>query len=326
MRQEMRSAGEGRAVEARPAHERPTIGLALSGGGARGWAHIGVIGSLRDLGIEPDIVCGTSIGALVGGAYVTGRMDDLADWLEQLRWRDVVGFLDVTLNGGFIEGKKLFDFFRRHFQDVAIETLPRPYAAVATRLDSGQEVWLREGSMLDAVRASIAFPGLFTPAVHNGRRLVDGVLTNPVPVSVCRALGADVVIAVALQPNLRGRRPSKKKERSTLPSGQAPMSVSEGLIDKVKRTLVQSTISIMGSSRDETPSVLDVVASSVEIMQLRIMRSRMAGDPPEFMIMPQVPALGFLDFHRATEAMEAGRRAVDRVRGELEAFKAGLSE
>ena len=324
MRQEMRSAGKGRAVEARPAHDRPTIGLALSGGGARGWAHIGVIGSLRDLGIEPDIVCGTSIGALVGGAYVTGRMDDLADWLEQLRWRDVVGFLDVTLNGGFIEGKKLFDFFRRHFEDVAIETLPRPYAAVATRLDNGHEVWLREGSMLDAVRASIAFPGLFTPAVHNGRRLVDGVLTNPVPVSVCRALGADVVIAVALHPNLRDRRLAKKKERSTLASGQAPMSVSEGLIDKIKRTLVQSTISIMGSSREETPSVLDVVANSVEIMQLRIMRSRMAGDPPEFMITPQVPALGFLDFHRATEAMEAGRRAVDRVRSDLEAFKAGL--
>lgn len=322
----MRSAGEGRAVEARRAHDRPTIGLALSGGGARGWAHIGVIGSLRDLGIEPDIVCGTSIGALVGGAYVTGRMDDLADWLEQLRRRDVVGFLDVTLNGGFIEGKKLFDFFRRHFQDVAIETLPRPYAAVATRLDNGQEVWLREGSMLDAVRASIAFPGLFTPAVHNGRRLVDGVLTNPVPVSVCRALGADVVIAVALYPNLLGRRLSQKKQRSALPSVQVPMSVSEGLIDKIKRTLVQSTATIMGPSREETPSVLDVVASSVEIMQLRIMRSRMAGDPPEFMITPQVPALGFLDFHRATEAMEAGRRAVDRVRSELEALKAGLSE
>lgn len=182
-----------------PAHPGKTrIGLALGGGSARGWAHIGVIRALQDAGIEPDIVCGTSIGALVGAAYVGGELDPLEAWVRSLRLQTVVGFLDFSLTGGLIKGEKLIGFFRNHFVDRDIRELARPFGAVATDLQRGREVWLREGPVTDAVRASIALPGLFTPVQLDGRWLVDGGLVNPVPVSLCRAMGADLVIAVDL--------------------------------------------------------------------------------------------------------------------------------
>ncbi len=177
---------------AHPAQSGKTrIGIALGGGSARGWAHIGVIRALADAGIEPDIVCGTSIGALVGAAYVGGELDPLEAWVRSLRLQTVVSFLDFSLNGGLIKGEKLIGFFRNHFVDRDIRELARPFGAVATDLRRGREVWLCEGRVTDAVRASIALPGLFTPVQLDGRWLVDGGLVNPVPVSLCRAMGAD---------------------------------------------------------------------------------------------------------------------------------------
>ncbi len=137
--------------------------------------------ALREAGIEPDVVAGTSIGALVGAAYVADRLDDLHTWVESLTWKAVFGLLDVTMSGGLIKGGKLLNFFRGHFEDIAIENLPKPFGAVATDLASGGEVWLRTGSVIESVRASIALPGLFTPVEREGVLLVDGGLVNPVP-------------------------------------------------------------------------------------------------------------------------------------------------
>jgi len=185
---------------------RPRIGLALGSGSARGWSHIGVIRALERAGHVPDIVCGTSIGALVGAVHAAGRLDWLEDWVRRLTWSGVVAMLDFRMGGGLIEGSRLTGFFRQHFRDEGIERLPLPFACVATELGTGREVWLREGPVIDAVRASIALPGLFTPTQLDDRLLVDGGLVNPVPVSLCRAMGADVVIAVDLNWDLIGRR------------------------------------------------------------------------------------------------------------------------
>ena len=147
------------------------IGLALGSGAARGWAHIGVIRTLAEAGVTPDIVCGTSIGALVGAAYVAGELDRLEAWVRSLKLQTVVSFLDFSLGGGLIKGEKLIDFFRAHFVDRDIGELDRPFGAVATDLARGREVWLREGGVSDAVRASIALPGLFAKAQIHGLAL-----------------------------------------------------------------------------------------------------------------------------------------------------------
>jgi NTE family protein len=288
---------------------RPTrIGLALGGGSARGWAHIGVIRALAEAGIEPDIVCGTSIGALVGAAYVGGELDRLEAWVRELRLQTVVGFLDLSLGGGLIKGEKLIEFFRSRFVDRDIGELARPFAAVATDLRSGREVWLREGGVSFAVRASIALPGLFTPVERDGSWLVDGGLVNPVPVSLCRAMGADLVIAVDLNADLLGRhlRPRPRKE-------PAPAAEAETLADAIMAR-IQSGVSQFAFNHDDSPkppAMLDVLASSINIMQVLITRSRLAGEPADVLVAPLLADLGLMEFHRASLAIDAGRRAVD---------------
>ena len=294
------------------------IGLALGGGSARGWAHIGVIRALQDAGIEPDIVCGTSIGALVGAAYVGGELDPLEAWVRSLRLQTVVGFLDFSLNGGLIKGEKLIGFFRSHFVDRDIRELARPFGAVATDLQRGREVWLREGPVTDAVRASIALPGLFTPVQLGGRWLVDGGLVNPVPVSLCRAMGADLVIAVDLNTDRLGR--NLKPEPAKMPRKRAAAE-PETLADAVRMRIEMgmSQLGINHEAGPKIPAMLDVVASSINIMQVLITRSRLAGDPPDVTMAPRLADLGLMEFHRASVAIEAGRRAAEAVMPQLQA-------
>jgi NTE family protein len=291
---------------------RPRIGLALGGGSARGWAHIGVIRALADAGIDPDIVCGTSIGALVGAAHVGGELDRLEAWVRSLRLQTVVSFLDVSLNGGLIKGDKLITFFRNHFVDRDFSELARPFGAVATDLQRGREVWLREGGVSDAVRASIALPGLFTPVRRDGSWLVDGGLVNPVPVSLCRAMGADVVIAVDLNSDLLGRHLKPKPAPKPRQRGKAATPVVAMLAH------IQSGMSQLGLNHDadlanEPPAMLDVLASSINIMQVLITRSRLAGEPADVLITPRLADLGLMEFHRAGLAIDAGRRAAEAV-------------
>lgn len=302
-----------------PAHPGKTrIGLALGGGSARGWAHIGVIRALQDAGIEPDIVCGTSIGALVGAAYVGGELDPLEAWVRSLRLQTVVGFLDFSLNGGLIKGEKLIGFFRSHFVDRDIRELARPFGAVATDLQRGREVWLREGPVTDAVRASIALPGLFTPVQLGDRWLVDGGLVNPVPVSLCRAMGADLVIAVDLNTDRLGRH--LKPKPAKMPRKRAAAE-PETLADAV-RMRIETGMSQLGINHEagpKIPAMLDVVASSINIMQVLITRSRLAGDPPDVTMAPRLADLGLMEFHRAGVAIDAGRRAAEAAMPQLQA-------
>ncbi len=277
---------------------KPRLAIALGSGSARGWAHIGVLRALLQAGVVPDIVCGTSIGAFVGAAYASGSLDPLEGWVRGLTRRDVLGFFDVSLGaGGLIKGEKLLGYTSRLFLDETFADLDKPFACVATDLASGREVWLREGRILDAVRASVALPGLLVPQLLDGRYLVDGGLVNPVPVSLCRALGADIVIAVDLGMDtigLRQRRGDAPAWRQTM--GRWLGREGEGDGEDVAR-----------------PSLADVVSNSIAIMQGRISRSRLAGEPADVLIAPRLGQLGLLDFHRAHEAIAAGRMAAEHM-------------
>ena len=275
----------------------PRIGLALGGGSARGWAHVGVLRGLERRGIKPDVVCGTSAGALVGAAYALGRLDDLETWLALLEWRDVVGYLDFTLLGGVIKGRRLFDFFAQHVEDRKIEDLPIPFAAVATDLANGSEVWLRKGSIFEAVRASLSVPAFLRPVQVDGRWLIDGGLVNPVPVTLCHALGADLVIAVDVNQSLLDRdrpldpTPLPEEEDGTEPS-------------PVRR-------------RRGEPSLLEVIERSLYIAQARLARSRLAIESPDVILAPAVGHIGFLEYNRAAECFDAGRDAVEEAHAEI---------
>jgi NTE family protein len=277
---------------------KPKVGLALGSGSARGWAHIGVLRALQEAGITPDILCGCSIGALVGAAYADGDLDDLEKWATKLAWQDVVGLLDVGFSGGLIKGDKLIAFFQRHFVDKDFSALPLPFACVATDLASGREIWLKEGSVAAAVHASIALPGLLAPVSRDGRLLVDGGLVNPVPVSLCRALGADIVIAVDLGSDIVGR--SLKQD------AMAAESNGSGWTNKLLTSL--------GLKYDhDQPSLATVLSTSINIMQTRIARSRLAGEPADALIAPRLAHLGLMHYHRAAEAIAEGAAAVKRM-------------
>ena len=316
------------------ARRTPKLGLALGSGSARGWAHIGVLQALQEEGIQPDVVCGASIGALVGAAYAGGDLERFTDWVQGLSMRDVFGFMDFNLAGGMLKGEKLIAFWRRNFADFDIESAPLPFAAVATDLHSGAEVWLREGSIADAVRASIALPGLFTPVQRDdGRLLVDGGIVNPVPASLARAMGADIVIAVDLNNDILHRHmqplavvQAPVDESTAAPASEPkpepePAPSSPGWLQRiVPASWGRSDAATPAPAAPPAPSVLDVVMTSVNIMQMRITRARMAGDPPEVVIAPSLAHLGLLDFHRAADAIAEGRRAAQAALPQLRRF------
>jgi len=292
-----------------PEPRKPRIGLALGAGGARGWAHIGVIRALADAGVAPEIVCGSSMGSLIGAAYAGGTLDLIESWAHTLGWRDMLGLMDFTWRGGLIRGEKLFDFFRSRVEDRDIGDLPVPYGAVATELHTGREVWLREGAVLDAVRASIAIPGVFAPVRRDAQLLVDGGLVNPVPVSLCRAMGADIVIAV----DLGWAKIGYYRERAQAAARQ-----------KAEENPAWWTrfLGTAGAGEEQPavamPSALEVFLTSIDVMQVRVGRSRLAGEPADVLITPILPDFGMMEFHRAAEAIAEGRAATERVRAVLD--------
>ncbi|MGD8690454.1 MAG: patatin-like phospholipase RssA [Gammaproteobacteria bacterium] len=303
------------------------IGIALGSGSARGWAHIGVMHALQELGIEPDVIAGSSIGAVVGAACASGHLDELEAWIGTLDRMDVIRLLDARLTGGgFIRGDRLMANLRKRVEDVPMGALPRRFGAVATELNTGREIWLREGSLIDAVRASIALPGLFTPAPWNGGWLLDGGLVNPVPISLCRAMGADVVIAVNLNGDLVSLQRSRQAriqpedqaaEQDAGALADADPSVLQRLMDSLHLSRSVRLEALMSSLRGadddkepQAPGLFDVLAGSINIIQDRLTRSRMAGDPPDIMISPRLSHIHLMDFHRAREAIQGGYDAV----------------
>ncbi|MDH5408082.1 MAG: patatin-like phospholipase RssA [Gammaproteobacteria bacterium] len=286
------------------------IGFALGGGAARGWAHIGIIKSLAEHGIKPDIISGTSIGSLVGAAHVLGKLDKLEEWVCSLRRRDVAGMLDFTFGGGMIQGERLMKFLESHLgENPLIEELPIPFAAVATELTSGNEVWLQQGQLLSAIRASIALPGLFTPVCHENRWLVDGALVNPVPVSLCRALGADYVIAVNLDRYMIGKKFRKQKQVNVAQIEDDEASSVHSV--KTWLSYIQQRFT-NNNQQEDIPGLFDVLSTSVYIMQDRITRSRLVGDPPDLLLAPDLSDIGLMDFDHAQEAIDKGIDCVER--------------
>jgi NTE family protein len=258
----------------------------LGSGASRGWSHIGVIKALTEAGIKPDIVCGTSVGAMIGGAHLAGNLDKLESWVLDSSRSDVLRFFDIKFSqAGFVNVEKMNGFLHSYVAsaDQRIEDLPQQFVVVCTDLNTGREIWLREGGLADAIRASMAMPGLF-PAVRNGDRwLVDGGLVNPVPVTACRALGAEIVIGV----NLNSDIVSQRNKRNT----------ASGLFSRA-------------SKKPVAPGMLTAVSSSISIFQDRITRSRLAGDPADVLISPKLGDMGILEFGRAAEAMQEGEERV----------------
>ena len=287
------------------------LGLALGTGSARGWAHIGMVKSLQDAGINIDMVCGTSIGAMIGSALAGNFMSGLEKMALSLTWPDIIGFMDLLFpRSGFIEGDRIITYFRNNFSDADIEDLVIPFGAVATDIMTGREIWLQEGSLMDAVRASISMPGIFTPCRHKEYLLVDGGLVNPVPVSLCRAMGADIVIAVNLNSDLvglpryinRGKQKNKRNKSGEKESNVITTFLSKNLLPlkiRKRRRLLKSS-----------HSIFDVIAASVNIVQDRMTKQRLAVDPPDLLISPRISHIGLLEFNRAAEAIEEGQQAM----------------
>ncbi|MGL5039224.1 MAG: patatin-like phospholipase RssA [Aeromonas sp.] len=272
---------------------KPRVGLALGSGAARGWAHIGVIRALERLGITPDFIAGCSVGSFVGAAYAAGELDQLESWVRGFTRLQVVSLLDPALTGGLFHGDKVFGLAAKHLKNPALETLPIPFACVATDLDSGREIWLQQGPLRQAVRASCAMPGILTPTRINGRWLVDGAVVNPVPVSLARAMGAEIVIAVNLNTDLHH---PWSDDPIAAPSSHSRLHQWLGRSD----------------APPAPPGLWNVFSGAINIMQERITRARMAGDPPDIQLSPRLGEFSIMDFHRASDAINEGEACVER--------------
>ena len=282
---------------------RPKVGIALGSGGARGWCHIGVLRELEAMGLKPDVISGASMGALVGAIYAGEALDALEDWALKLTARDFFSMLDIDLSsGGLVQGADILEVIRRLVSTERIEDLPVPLALVSTDMATGREVWMTKGDLAEAVRASVALPGVIGPFRIEDRWFLDGGLTNPLPVTACRILGAEVIIAA--NPNGRFDGTFWADREHELP----------GLLYTWKDRLpkVAALSGLLGGEDDKepTPQYLDVIAASIDIMTDGIRRSKLAGDPPHVVLDAHLSKLSVLDFHRATEAIEEGRRIV----------------
>ncbi len=298
---------------------RPVIGIALGGGAARGFAHIGIMRTLIAHGIVPNVVVGTSIGAVVGGAYAAGHLDTLEEWARSLQPRNILGYLDIRLNGsGLIGGDKLAAQLESAIGQTLIEELPLKFATVATEVRTGHEIWLTHGRVVDAMRASYALPGIFSPVLVGDRWLVDGALVNPVPVSAARALGAEIVIAANLSSDIfthsttiYAHGPSTQESEDGAPEAAvepAPPKRGFGKLFSLERSMKREFFGSGGR-----PGISTVMVDAFNIMQDRITRARLAGDPPDMLISPRVGQIGWFDFHRAGDLIAYGARAAERA-------------
>ncbi|MDF1691216.1 MAG: patatin-like phospholipase family protein [Zhongshania sp.] len=317
-------------------HEKK-IALALGSGSARGMAHIGVIQRLSELGIEPDILCGTSVGSIIAACYLTGKLDHFEHWIQSLSTTQVLHYMSVSLGatGGVAHATRLIDFFEKEYGNPNIEDLSQPFAAVATDLLRGREVWLQRGPLWSAVRASMALPGILTPVPFRNSWLVDGGLVNPVPVSVCRALGADIIIGVDLNSDLVGRQKVMSNAKAASVEEAAEEEEAEEELPIFEENEADEQDPFLGAAfsrfaasvkeaasnfranegekKPEPPGTIAVMMSAINIMQDRITRSRLAGEPADIMLWPRLGHIGLMEFSSAAEAIQEGRDAVDRM-------------
>lgn len=292
----------------------PRIGLALGSGASRGWSHIGILNALLDAGIRPDVVCGTSVGSMVGGSYLAGNLKKLEDWVRGSSRSDVLRFFSFRLaNSAFVDIERL-NWFLHNFvaaADVHIEKLGKPFAAVCTDLETGQEVLLRDGGLADAVRASMAMPGLFPAERNHQRWLVDGGLINPVPVTACRALGADVVIAVNLNSEILSKRQARLRPTATEPA--------DNVFGNLQRQAREYSNRIFDheEDNDKSPGLFSTISNTINIFQDQITRSRLQADPADILIEPKVGDIGMFDFQRAGDAIAEGQACVQKALADI---------
>ncbi len=329
----LRAMSDAPAVEAPPRRE-PVIGLALGAGAARGWAHIGILNKLDEMGIRPRVVVGTSIGAVVGGCWASGKLGELEAFARSLTKRSMFGMMDWTLMGsGLLAGDRLKKQLEERFRGQLIEELPVRFASVATEIRTGHEIWLTRGEITKAMRASYALPGIFVPVQVGGRWLMDGALTNPVPVTVARALGAEMIIAVNLHTDVLGRSGvihDHGDASDALPVAPSPEQdeARQGLFSVVSNRILHPFGGSAAPPVDKTnpaPGLLSVMLDAFNISQDRIARARLAGDPPDVMVTPKLGGVGLSEFHRAEEAIAAGEAAIMKVMDDIMDIRTALT-
>ncbi len=289
------------------------IGLALGSGAAKGWAHIGVINALKRAGIQIDIVAGCSVGALVGAAYACNRLSVMEHWVRSFGYWDVLRLMDLSWRrGGLLRGERVFNNVRKIIPEESIESCHLRFGSVACNLSTGRELWFTDGDLHQAVRASCSMPGLLSPVGYNGYWLVDGAVVNPVPVSLTRALGADIVIAVDLQ-----------HDAHLMQQDLLSMNVTGSIKEEVGQPStwhgrLREQLGKMKSRQAFTsPTAMEIMTTSIQVLENRLKRNRMAGDPPDILLQPFCPQISTLDFHRAAEAITAGSQAVEKKMDEL---------
>lgn len=320
-----RSAGSGgggggvaeiKAPAEREPRSKLKIGLALGGGAARGWAHIGVLRALEEAGIVPDVIAGCSIGAVVGGCYAAGKLDELEAFTLSLTKRRVMGLLDFHFSGaGLIAGGRLQKLLDQDLTDRRVETLPIKFCTIATELVSGHEIWLTRGPLVQAMRASYALPGVFDPVMVGGRWLMDGALVNPIPITAARALGADIVICVNLNGEVRVRGTVIQSYDTDEKSDEK--EIEEAIEAAPRRWGFFPQARAERHSKPNAPGMATVMVDAFNITQDRIARSRLAGDPPDIMVAPKLAKMGLFEFHRAQECITLGRQATERALPDL---------
>lgn len=290
------------------------IGLALGAGAARGWTHIGIIKALEELGIKIDVVAGCSIGAYVGAAYASGKLEALQEWAFSLSEWQVLSLMGVGIRkGGIASGQKVFDKLMEDFSAPTFESMDLPFGCVATDLSTGREVIFKKGDVGEPVKASCAIPALFSPVAMDGKWLVDGAVVNPVPVNLCRQLGADFVIAVNLNADFRPQRLVQTRLEH-----EAANRKTDDFFSKSQNVLRQWFSPETTAEKNENPpGIFSVMSSALEILQARVTRSRLAGDPPDILLEPQLTDVGIMEFHRAEDLFEKGKQTVSRIEEQI---------
>lgn len=287
----------------KPSLKLPKIGLALGCGAARGAAHIGVIRGLMDLGIEPNCIAGTSVGSLIAGAYAAGKINLIEDWMLNLKKRtDLLKIFDFSFrDGGLIRGERCYNLLHEMELDIDIDDTRIPVGFVATDMHSGREIWLQSGPLPIAIKASCAMPGIVSPVFLDGKWLFDGAIVNPVPVSLCRALGAEIIIAVNLNHTM-----TTKRLHNPFKEQKAPSQLNQLMSKWFNR-----------KTTEYKPQYFDVVEATLDIMQSQITKSRMAGEPPDITLCPRLDGYGMFQFDRSFDALQEGYRAVMRNKESL---------
>jgi NTE family protein len=334
------------------------VGLALGSGGARGWAHIGVIRALEAADISVDAIAGASIGALVGAVHAAGELDALETLVRELTWREIVSYFDVVFpTSGLLDGNRVYDLLSEHLQALKIEKARIPFCCVATDLSRGQEICLNQGRMVDAVRASISIPGIFTPFEKDGTLLGDGGIVNPVPVSVARRMGVEVVVAVNLncgaeanpdlEPGGDSQTGSDSPEGQTPPPDVDPATAALGkpntdgkaaeteaasqeesgpaiqLLTRLRdnyatmQETLQEKINGWMPEGDRGPNIFDVIGMSLNVMEQHITQSQLAMHPPDILIQPPLMDYSIFDFHQAADIIQLGYEYTQRQIPEL---------